>query len=331
VIRRNEAARLLQREGAPGEAFESAFPLRYADSGDAFSLVPVLHGERLHGLQLCLHPEGSPTKYLLASAGPLTNEEGSVIGCVVTLTDFTEMRNVTAALMRTNAELEQFAFAAAHDLQEPLRMVSTYSQLLLRRYAANDNEQCRQFTAYIQKGVTRMQALLRDLLSYSKITNDGEAQDDLVDCNEVVRGAVQNCEQAIRESGALITLEDLPPVHGEKPEILEVFQNLISNAIKYSSPGPPQLRISARRGEREHRFAVQDHGIGIPKQYQERIFGLFKRLHGREYPGTGIGLAICKRVVEKHGGHIWVESEPGQGSTFYFTLPAQPRTARQGS
>lgn len=322
VIRANEAARTLHRERLIGEKFEVAFPLRPVDQPGAFSLEQVLKGERLHGQQLCFESEGQPTNYLLASAGPLVNDESTVIGCVVTLTDFTETRNVTAALMRTNAELEQFAFAAAHDLQEPLRMVRTYSELLVRRYGEIAGEETRQFASQIETGVTRMQALLRDLLSYSRVSHDGESQKQMVDCNEVLRCVLQNCESTIRETSAVLTIEDLPSVYSEPTELLEVFQNLISNALKYCSAKQPHVHVFATPGDRLHTFAIQDNGIGIPKQYHQRIFGLFKRLHGREYPGTGIGLAICKRVVEKHGGRIWVESAAGQGSTFFFTAPA---------
>jgi PAS domain S-box-containing protein len=323
IIHANEAARSLTKGRAVGEMLETVLPLRLLDCQEKlFSIARVLKGDRLQGAQLCLEWEGLPTKYLLVSAGPLVDGEGVVTGCVVTLTDFTETRNATTELMRINSELEQFAFAAAHDLQEPLRMISTYSQLLIRRRGEKVEAESRQFAFYIESGIKRMQALLQDLLSYSRVSYDGESHRQLVDCNQVLRVVLQNCDAAIRETSAELNAEDLPSVYANPAELLEVFQNLVSNALKYCAASPPRIQVFAMRGEREHTFAVQDNGIGFDPKYSDRIFGLFKRLHGQEYPGTGIGLAICKRVVEKHKGRIWVESQPGQGSTFYFTMPA---------
>ncbi len=320
IVRANEAARALHGGAVAGQPFETAFPLCREGESTTFNLAEVLRGERVQGLQLCIESAGLPPNYLLVSAGPLVDQEGTVIGCVVNLTDFTETRNITAALMRTNAELEQFAYAAAHDLQEPLRMISTYSQLLIRRYGQDGDEDAREFSSYVESGVKRMHALLGDLLSYSRITHGGDER-RTVDCNAVLRGALENCAMAIEETAAVVEAADLPPVHGDSAELLEVFQNLISNALKYTK-STPHIRVSAVPGPREHTFSVEDDGIGIEEQYHDRIFGLFKRLHSRDYPGTGIGLAICKRVVEKHGGRIWVESEPEHGANFRFTLPA---------
>ena len=320
IVRANLAARSLRRENLIGARFETAFPLRLADGDGAFTLAPVLAGQRLQGVQLHLD---STASYLLLSAGPLKNDDGAVVGCVVTLTNFTEMQNVTAALRRTNAELEQFAFAAAHDLQEPLRMVNMYSQLLLRVYEGKVDKQGREFASYIEAGLKRMQALLLDLLSYSKLSQNGGPEKQVVDADEVVRIVLKNCEATIGEKAAVVTVDPLPPVYGVSADLLEVFQNLLSNALKYSD-AQPRIRVFATRGPQEHTFAVQDNGIGIEPQYHEQIFGLFRRLHGQDYPGTGIGLAICKRVVEKLGGRIWVESQKGQGATFYFTVPAAP-------
>jgi PAS domain S-box-containing protein len=332
IIRANQVARALRGADVLGFRFDDAFPLTWSERSDddrPFSVATVLEGEKVHGAQLCLRDDPHHVTYLLVSAGPLTNDQGVVIGCVVSLTDFTESRSAQEALLRTNAELEQFAFAAAHDLQEPLRMVTTYSQLLLRQYGEKVGAEARQLTDFIDTGVKRMQALLRDLLSYSRVVHEGDLDHKPADANKVLEVAIENCLAAIQERNAAVTHDQLPHVLADEAQLTEVFQNLISNAVKYCNQHQPRIHVSASFGEHEHLFSVNDNGIGIPEQYRERIFGLFKRLHGREYPGTGIGLALCKRVVEKHGGRIWVESTPGQGSTFYFTLKAaRPTTSR---
>jgi light-regulated signal transduction histidine kinase (bacteriophytochrome) len=230
-------------------------------------------------------------------------------------------------LERSNQELQQFAYVASHDLQEPLRMVTSYLQLLERRYRDRLDSDADEFIAYAVDGATRMQQLIKDLLTYSRV-GSRQRSFEPNDCQAILDQALTNLQVAIEETGATVTHSALPTVMGDGTQLVQLFQNLIGNAIKFRNQRPPEIDVRAeiQNGSggvaRYWQFSVQDNGIGIESQYAERIFLIFQRLHDRdEYPGTGIGLAICKRIVERHGGRIWVESEPGKGSTFRFTLP----------
>jgi len=236
-----------------------------------------------------------------------------------------ELAQQAQRLARSNAELEQFAYIASHDLQEPLRMVASYTQLLAKRYRGKLDSDADEFIGYAVDGVTRMQGLINDLLAYSRIGRSGSPREP-TDCSGVLGRVLTDLKVAIEESGAVVTHGTLPEVMGDAAQLRQVFQNLISNAIKFRGQEPPRIHVSCERSGDEWLFSVRDSGIGIDPQYADRIFDIFHRLHSKaEYPGTGIGLAICRRVVERHGGRIWVESEPGTGSTFFFTLPAERR------
>jgi PAS domain S-box-containing protein len=230
----------------------------------------------------------------------------------------------SAELARSNSELEQFAYIASHDLQEPLRMVGSYVQLLERNYKNLFDAKGEEYIAYAVDGAKRMQMLINDLLSYSRVGTQGN-EFALTDCAGVVGLAIRNLQKAIQESGATITSDPLPTVLADKMQLLQLFQNLLANAIKFRADQSPEIRITAKHTDGLWQFAVKDNGIGIEQRHFERIFLIFQRLHSRrQYPGTGMGLAICKKIVDRHGGTIWPVSEPGMGTTFFFTLPDQP-------
>ena len=262
---------------------------------------------------------------------PLESAEGILVTAAIR--DITTRKKAEAHLLqkveelnRSNEELGQFAYIASHDLQEPLRMVASYTQLLSRRYKGKLDSDADEFIAFAVDGASRMQRLIQDLLAYSRVGTKGK---DLLDTSseEALQQALINLRGAIEESGALVTHDPLPAVLADEMQLIQLFQNLVGNAIKYQSPGVPRVHISAaRNGGKKWIFSVQDNGLGIDPQYFERIFGMFQRLHKREeFAGTGIGLAICKKIVERHGGSISVESQPGQGSTFRFALAGSER------
>jgi len=232
-----------------------------------------------------------------------------------------ELLALTEDLARSNAELEKFAYVASHDLQEPLRMVASYVQLLQRRYQGRLDSDADEFIGFAVDGATRMQNLINDLLAYSRVGTQVEPP-SLTDLETVFGDVLEMLEQTIADDGATVTHDPLPVVSCDPTQIGRVFQNLITNAVKFRGDEPPRVHVSARHGDGEWVFSVADNGIGIDPQYFDRIFIIFQRLQSRtDYSGTGMGLAICKRIIQRHGGRIWVESGPGAGSTFYFTLP----------
>ncbi len=250
------------------------------------------------------------------------------LGVQLDITDRKEAEEELAAraedLRRSNAELEQFAYVASHDLQEPLRMVASYTQLLARRYRGRLDPDADEFISYAIDGVERMQVLINDLLEYSRVGTRGREL-TAVESGAALEAALANLRVAIEEGGARVEVAgELPRVKGDETQLVQLFQNLIANAIKFGGEGPVEVGVGASRRGGEWMFWVKDDGIGIEGQYAERIFKIFQRLHGKgEYAGTGIGLAVCKKIVERHGGRIWAESEGlGKGATFYFTLPA---------
>ena len=241
-----------------------------------------------------------------------------------------ERKLAEAELARSNADLEQFAYVASHDLQEPLRMVASYMQLLERRYEGKLDKDADAFIAYAVDGAKRIQKMINDLLAYSRVGTHGR-EFEATESESAFEYAVANLEQEIEESGGRVTHDPLPAVMADPTQLVQVFQNLIGNAVKFQGESPPRAHVSARKQGREWVFSVSDNGIGFDPKYSERVFIVFKRLHpSSEYGGTGIGLAICKRIVERHGGRMWVSSEPGKGSTFYFTLPAVEDRSRGG-
>jgi PAS domain S-box-containing protein len=235
--------------------------------------------------------------------------------------DVTQRRNSEEALLKANRELEEFAYVASHDLQEPLRMVNIYTQLMLRRINTKDPEVV-EYAAFVEQGVTRMERLIRDLLAFSRTVHAEETAMDNADLAVAFNEALSTLRLSIEESGTVLTLGPLPLVRGDTAQLSQVFQNILANALKYRKPDVrPEVRISAEQQGDDWIVSIADNGIGFDPQYSQRIFGLFKRLHKQQYPGTGLGLAICRRIIERHGGRIWAEGRPGEGATFYFSLP----------
>ncbi|MGH9629047.1 MAG: sensor histidine kinase [Bryobacteraceae bacterium] len=227
----------------------------------------------------------------------------------------------TEELSRTNEELKQFAYVASHDLQEPLRTIGSYAQLLAKRYRGELDPDADEFIRYMVEGVARMHVLLNDMLAYSRVTESRGRPLTPSNCEVVLQTVLMNMEATIKETEARVTHDPMPTVLADDIQLSQVFQNLIGNGIKYRGSEPPHIHISAEQTDGEWQFSIRDNGIGIDSKYHDRIFGIFKRLHGKELPGTGMGLAICKRIIERHGGRIWVESTPGDGSLFQFTIP----------
>jgi PAS domain S-box-containing protein len=262
-------------------------------------------------------------------ADAILDLEGRMIGAIGIVTDITErkraedrLKRTLADLERSNQELEHFAYVASHDLQEPLRMVASYTQLLAKHFEDRLDDKARKYVYYAVDGAHRMQTLINDLLTYSRVGNHGKP---LVptDSHAVLGEALRNLSAAIAESHAVITNDPLPVVRADAAQLVILLQNLLANAIKFQRGHLPRVHVSASPRGGEWLFSVRDNGIGIEPQYAERVFVIFQRLHTREeYPGTGIGLAVCRRIVERHGGKIWFASQPGDGTTFFFTIPA---------
>jgi light-regulated signal transduction histidine kinase (bacteriophytochrome) len=292
---------ILERIGR-GEAIDEFETRRQRKDG---SLVPVV---------LCI--------------SPLLAEDGSVIGASAIVHDITDrkqaeenLRRTAEELKKSNSDLEQFASVASHDLQEPLRMVTGFVQLLHQQYSGRLDAEADKYIDFAVDGAKRMHTLINDLLAYARIGTRGRPP-VTTRADEALRDALANLRSSIEETAAEITCGDLPVIQADEGQLAQLFQNLVGNAIKFRGQSPPKIRVEARQQDDGWLFSVGDNGIGIAPEFGERIFLIFQRLHSRrEYPGTGIGLAICKRIVDRHGGRIWVESQAGRGSTFYFTLP----------
>jgi PAS domain S-box-containing protein len=326
------------REELLGQFVELLVPERYRAGHGAFR-TSFLHapsaramgsGRDLFGK----HKNGSEIPIEIG-LNPITTDQGDAV--LAAVIDITERKKAEERLQRTNQELsranealQQFAFAASHDLQEPLRMITSYSQLLLSGYRGPVEGEAAVCVKFISQGTTRMRELLADLLAYTQVSTDGELSHERVDLNLVAGKAVENLRTAIEESRAAVTIDRLPTIRGQNAHFVQIFQNLLGNAIKYRTEQAPVIHVSSEREYGLWRISVSDNGIGIDPEYQSTIFRVFKRLHGKTVPGTGMGLAICQRVVERHGGRIWVESKPGGGSTFHFTVPAAETAISDG-
>jgi light-regulated signal transduction histidine kinase (bacteriophytochrome) len=232
----------------------------------------------------------------------------------------------TLDLERTNKELEQFAYVASHDLQEPLRMISSYTQLLEQRYADRLDQDAKDFIDFAVDGANRMQRLINDLLTYSRLGTRGKPFEP-TDCHSVLGQVLVNLDNIIQRNHALITNDDMPTIAADETQLIQLFQNLITNAIKFKSEVQPRIHVSVKERDNQWVFSISDNGIGIEPEFKDRVFVIFQRLHSKnKYPGTGMGLAICKKIVERHGGRIWFDSVPGKGSTFHFTISKKGET-----
>jgi len=240
------------------------------------------------------------------------------------LSDITESKRAERAIQATNAELQEFAYALTHDLREPLRMVVNFTQLLEHEYAGKLGKDADKYIAYSVEGATRIEALLKGILDYWAATEGDDLPLLPVDCNRVLAQTLSALQLSIQQSGAVVTADPLPAVVAKEIVLMRIFQNLISNSIKYRSKAAPTIHISAMRTAEGWQFSVKDNGRGIDPAHGDRIFGMFKRLHGTEIPGTGIGLALCRKLVDRHGGRIWMESKAGQGAVFHFTISTVP-------
>lgn len=292
-------------------------------------LARLKSGERVQHFETRRRRKDGTLLDVSLTISPVKNSRGEIIGASKIARDITAqvraqaaLEQANAALKRSNNDLEQFAYSASHDLQEPLRMVSTYGELLRRRYSDKLDDDAREYLGYVIEGGFRMERLLSDLRAFMQASIGVDRTPPLINAGPVLYRALANLKALIDENGAEITCGPLPVVRMHEFQLEQIFQNVVGNAIRYRSAATPQIHVAAAPEGPGWKFSVQDNGIGVEAQYSARIFGIFKRLHGAsEYPGTGMGLAICQRIVERAGGRIWVESAFGKGSTFFFILP----------
>ena len=316
----------------PSEQWAEHYHLYYPDGENYLKeedipLARAFAEETFTNAELMVIPDNGQPRLLVANGCPIFNSEGEKLGAVVTIRDVTErkqgeerLKQANAELLQSNQELEQFAYVASHDLREPLRMVTSFTQLLAQRYGNQLDEDADKIIGFAVDGAKRMETLIDDLLFYSRLGKQNKTF-KIINCNSILEKALSNLHMLIQEAGAEIIVKTLPNLAGDDIQLVQLFQNLINNAIVYRSSFPPRIEITASSLSQGWLFSVKDNGIGIDAQNSTRIFEVFQRLHPKEkYSGTGIGLAICKKIVERHGGSIWVESELGVGSSFKFTL-----------
>lgn len=299
---------------------------------DEFShiLERISRGEHVDHFQTKRRAKDGRVLSVSLTVSPIRDTSGTIVGASKIARDITDqiryqkaLREANESLKRLNSDLEQFAYSASHDLQEPLRMITIYAEMIQRKFGGQIGPTGDEYIGYIVSGVARMEHLLRDLRAFTQASIAERDSAQSADAGQALASALANLTTAVNDSNARITYGHLPQVRIPLFQLEQLFQNLIGNAIRYRGQEPPEIQISVEPCGAEWKFSIRDNGIGIDPQYKEQIFGIFKRLHSQaDYPGTGMGLAICQRIVERVGGRIWVESELGRGSTFLFTLPA---------
>jgi len=309
------------RLNAVGKHISIIYPNKNAASGQYLKngVIDILKEKGFHNLEVKRCKKDGICLYVHLSLSLIKDYDGNIKGVIGYSIDITKRKQAEAALEKSNAALQQFAYDAAHDLQEPLRMVSSYLALLDKRYNSIFDSDGKDFIEYAVDGAKRMKVLINDLLAYSKLNATNKSFSE-IDCEKALKDAISNLGVAIKESGAIITHDKLPTTTGNISQLSQLFQNLISNSIKFNK-NTPSVHISAKRDKSMWLFSMQDNGIGMNQEDAKCIFSIFRRLHSKkEYSGSGIGLAICQKTVQRHGGKIWVESKIGKGSTFYFTI-----------
>ena len=289
-------------------------------------LARLRRGERIEHFETIRQRKDGSLLDIELTISPVKDSKGTIVGASKIARDISQRKRAEQELKRVNQDLEQFAFSVSHDLREPLRSIRAYSELLGERFADKFDDEGRSFLAFVQVAAERMGDLTNELLSYVRVTNLNPSTKES-DANRALATALANLTGAIEESRAVITHDALPMVNMDETHLCQLFQNLVGNAIKYRDTGhAPAIYVSSRREDAQWIFSVRDNGIGIKAEYLERIFGLFERLHPRsQYSGAGVGLAICQRIVQRYGGRIWAESQPGKGSTFFFTVPRRTK------
>ncbi len=333
ILRVSESARKLAGRDVLLRPFDSVFQFWERDQRvDAQRLLSAARSNNgIRSVEVILHQTEGADSTLLLSAGPLWSSSRDLLGCVVTLTDITERKASEEALgrqahelERMNSDLKQFAYAVSHDLREPIRIVANYSQLLEKKYRDKLDEHADGYIRHTVNAAHRLERLMDDLLAYTQTAETRHTVEAPLDANIVLAKTLNMLDTAISESGACVESDPLPMLWVEEIHLQQLFQNLIANSLKYHSDAPLRIRVTAQAGKDMWTLSVSDNGIGIDPQYHEHIFGLFKRLHGgSKYSGSGMGLAICQKIVERYKGRIWVESEPARGANFLFTLPKE--------
>jgi PAS domain S-box-containing protein len=340
VVDANEAA--LQVSGYSREELLGRNAMELIAEKDRERLMELMmqnisEGGGTENLECAFIVKGGKEIEVESSSSMLYDGDGNAVGFITISRDITERKRMQEQinrmvddLKRSNAELEQFAYVASHDLQEPLRMISSYTQLLARRYKGKLEAEADEFIEFAVDGASRMQTMIQALLTYSRVGTRGKPPEP-TDCDTVLALATKNLQTALEESGAEVTNDPLPTVMADDVQMVQLFQNLIGNGIKFQGEGVrPHVQVSVEDQGDEWLFSFKDNGIGIDPEYKERIFVIFQRLHNKQsYKGTGIGLSVCKKIVERHGGRIWVESELGEGATFYFTIPKYREEAKE--